>query len=52
MARRLIREGLNTRLDEILQLAAAYLGACYQTEDREEAVDSLLEKRDAVFIGK
>jgi enoyl-CoA hydratase/carnithine racemase len=52
MAKRLLREGLNTRFDSLLQLAAAYQGACHQTEDHEEAVDSLLEKREAVFTGR
>jgi len=52
MAKRLLREGLNTRLDSLLELAAAYQGAAHQTEDHEEAVVSLLEKRDAVFEGK
>jgi len=52
MAKRLIREGLNTRLDSLLELAAAYQGACHQTKDHDEAVDSLLEKRDAVFTGQ
>lgn len=52
MTKRLMREGLNTRLDTLLQLAAAYQGACHQTEDHDEAVDSLLEKRDAVFTGR
>lgn len=51
MAKRLLREGLNTRLDTVLELAAAYQGACHQTEDHEEAVDSLLEKRTAQFKG-
>jgi enoyl-CoA hydratase/carnithine racemase len=52
MAKRLLREGLNTRLDTILELAAAYQGAAHQTADHEEAVDSLLEKRPAVFTGR
>ena len=52
MAKRLLREGLNTRLDTVLELAAAYQGACHQTADHEEAVDALLEKRDAVFTGR
>ncbi len=51
MAKRLLREGLNTRLDSLLELAAAYQGACHQTEDHDEAVDSLLERREAVFRG-
>ncbi|OBY25316.1 crotonase/enoyl-CoA hydratase family protein [Leisingera sp. JC1] len=52
MAKRLLREGLNTRLDTVLELAAAYQGACHQTEDHAEAVVSLLEKRDANFTGR
>ena len=52
LAKRLLREGLNTRLDSLLELAAAYQGASHQTEDHEEAVDSLLEKRAAVFSGR
>lgn len=52
MAKRLLREGLNTRLDSLLELAAAYQGACHQTEDHREAVDAILEKRTPVFTGK
>jgi len=52
MAKRLIREGLNTRLNTVLELAAAFQGACHQTKDHEEAVDSLLEKREAIFVGR
>lgn len=52
MAKRLIREGLNTRLSSVLELAAAYQGACHQTGDHEEAVDALLEKRTAAFTGR
>jgi enoyl-CoA hydratase/carnithine racemase len=52
LAKRLLREGLNTRFDELLELAAAYQGACHQTRDHEEAVDALLEKRPAVFTGR
>jgi len=52
MAKRLLREGLNTRLDAVLQLAAAYQGACHQTQDHAEAVDAILEKRPPVFTGR
>lgn len=52
MAKRLLREGLNTRLDSLLELAAAYQGACHQTADHAEAVDALLEKRAPVFTGR
>lgn len=51
LAKRLLREGLNTRLDSVLELAAAFQGICHQTGDHDEAVDALLEKRPAVFKG-
>ena len=52
MAKRLLREGLNTRLDSVLELAAAYQGASHQTEDHAEAVEALLEKRAPKFTGR
>ncbi len=52
MAKRLIREGLNTRLEGVLELAAAYQGVCHQTGDHAEAVDALLEKRAPAFTGQ
>ena len=52
MAKRLLREGLNTRLESLLELAAAYQGACHQTQDHDEAVDALLEKRAPNFLGR
>ena len=51
MAKRLMREGMTTGLPQILQLAAAYQGACHQTDDHVEAVSALLEKRQGQFIG-
>jgi hypothetical protein len=51
MAKRWLREGLNTRLDSALELAAAYWGACHQTENHAQAVNVLLEKRQPVFTG-
>lgn len=52
MAKRLLREGMNTKLDTLLELAAVYQGVCHQTADHKEAVDALLEKRPAVFTGR
>lgn len=52
LAKRLLREGLNTRLEGVLELAAVFQGACHQTKDHVEAVDALLEKRSAVFTGE
>ena len=51
MTKRLMREGLNTNLASLLELSAAYQGACHQTEDHSEAVDALLGKRPAHFTG-
>ncbi len=51
MAKRLMREGMTTGLPQILQLAAAYQGACHQTDDHAEGVNALLEKRQAQFNG-
>ena len=51
MAKRLMREGMTTGLPQILQLAAAYQGACHQTDDHAEAVNALLEKRQGQFTG-
>ena len=51
MAKRLMREGMTTGLPQVLQLAAAYQGACHQTEDHAEALNALLEKRQAKFKG-
>ena len=52
MAKRLMREGITTGLPHILQLAAAYQGACHQTTDHAEAINALLEKRQGKFTGK
>ncbi len=51
MAKRLMREGMTTGLPQVLQLAAAYQGACHQTEDHAEALSALLERRQAKFKG-
>lgn len=52
MAKRLLREGLNMNYKQLLELSAAYQGACQQTEDHAEAVDALLDKRPASFTGR
>jgi len=52
LAKRLIREGQTTRFDSLLELAAAFQGACHQTKDHEEAVSAILEKRQPNFTGK
>jgi enoyl-CoA hydratase/carnithine racemase len=51
MAKRLLREGMHTRLDTLLELSAAYQTLSHQTADHVEAVSAFLEKRPAVFGG-
>jgi enoyl-CoA hydratase/carnithine racemase len=51
LAKRLLREGLNTRLDTLLELSAAYQALSHQTGDHAEAVAAFLEKREPVFKG-
>jgi enoyl-CoA hydratase/carnithine racemase len=52
LAKRLVREGQTTRFDTLLELAAAFQGACHQTQDHEEAVSAILEKRPPNFTGR
>lgn len=51
MAKRLLRQSLHSRLEDILELSAVFQGACHQTEDHKEAIAALLEKRPAGFTG-
>ncbi|MBA3253706.1 MAG: crotonase/enoyl-CoA hydratase family protein [Pseudomonadota bacterium] len=52
MAKRLLREGQVTRLDSLLELAAALQGACHHTQDHEEAVRAFFDKRPPKFTGE
>jgi enoyl-CoA hydratase/carnithine racemase len=49
MAKRLMREGLHTRLDTLLEMSAALQVLAHQTADHSEAVAAFLEKRPPVF---
>jgi len=51
MAKRLLREAQVTRLDSLLELAAALQGACHHTRDHEEAVRAFFDKRPPKFTG-
>ena len=51
MAKRLMRESVHSRLQDILEQSAVFQGICHQTEDHKEAVASLLERRSANFTG-
>jgi enoyl-CoA hydratase/carnithine racemase len=51
MAKRLLREGIHTRLDTLLELSAAYQVLSHQSADHGEAVAAFLEKREPNFKG-
>lgn len=49
LAKRLIREGMHTRLDTSLELAAVFQALSHLTADHREAVAAFFEKRQPVF---
>ena len=49
LSKRLLREGMHTRLDTVLEMAAAFQSLSHQTDDHREAVNAFLEKRPPVF---
>ena len=51
LAKRLLREGQSARLNEILELSAAFQALAHETADHHEALDAFFEKRPAVFTG-
>ena len=51
MTKRLIRDGQHTRLDTALEMAAAMQGIAHKTQDHDEAVLAILEKRAPHFTG-
>lgn len=51
LAKRLMREGMHTRLDTLLELSAVYQALAHQTADHSEAVAAFLDKREPVFKG-
>ncbi|HMT44011.1 MAG TPA: crotonase/enoyl-CoA hydratase family protein [Chakrabartia sp.] len=52
LTKRLLREGQNSRMDDVLELSAAYQALAHETADHVEAVDALLEKRAPNFTGE
>jgi len=51
LAKRLMREGMHSRLDTLLELSAGFQALSHQTADHREAVQAFLEKRKPVFGG-
>ena len=52
MSKRLIREALHTRVETLLELSAAMQPLAHHTEDHNEAVSAMLEKRSPQFTGQ
>lgn len=52
LAKRLLREGQQQRLSDVLELSAAFQALAHETGDHAEALDAFLEKRDPVFTGR
>jgi enoyl-CoA hydratase/carnithine racemase len=51
LAKRLLREAQHARLDDILELSAAFQAIAHETADHREAVDAFVEKRAPAFTG-
>jgi 2-(1,2-epoxy-1,2-dihydrophenyl)acetyl-CoA isomerase len=52
LAKRLLREGQQQRLGDVLELSAAFQALAHETQDHAEALDALLEKREPKFTGQ
>ncbi len=49
LTKRLLREGMRSSLESVLELSAVYQAICHKTADHSEAVDAFLEKRAPRF---
>lgn len=51
MAKTLLRQGRDTTFDQMLEMSAAMQALAHLTEDHQEGVGAVLEKRPGVFTG-
>ena len=52
LAKRLLREGQQQRLTDVLELSAAFQALAHETRDHAEALDAFFDKRAPNFNGK
>jgi 2-(1,2-epoxy-1,2-dihydrophenyl)acetyl-CoA isomerase len=52
LAKRLLREGQQSRFSDVLELSAAFQALAHETSDHAEALDAFLEKRTPEFTGQ
>ena len=52
MTKRMMREGVSTSFDTIMEMSAAMQALAHMSEDHHEAVAAFFEKRPGVFKGK
>lgn len=52
MTKRLLRESTTQRLDQFLELSAAFQALAHATEDHDEALAAMLDKRKPSFTGQ
>src|SRR5262249_50804082 len=52
LAKRLLRMGRESRLEEVLELSAAFQALAHETADHREAVDAFLTKRQPRYTGE
>jgi len=51
LVKRLLREGQHARLEDLLQLSAAFQALAHETADHREALAAFIDKRTPVFKG-
>lgn len=52
MAKTLLRQGRDTTFDQMLEMSAAMQALAHLTEDHQEGVAAVLEKRPGDFTGR